>query len=289
MTNSLSVLTKLPDAFDFYKNYWNKKPFVVKNAIRSNILSNLISPEELAGLSLEEDVRSRIVTKGQKENEWTCEHGPFDEDIYNQLGEENWSLLVQRVEQYHDGTKAILSEFGFSPCWLIDDIMVSFSVAGGGVGPHLDSYHVFLVQGKGERIWKVGNAPEHNEKYITNLDLKILEDDFIHTEITVGEGDVIYIPPYYPHEGKTIEDALTYSIGFLGPSTSELLIEFGHYLEEQEILNNRYTGGKLNETSSGDNMAEQEVDNFRDTLVDVIQSPQFETWLKSYFVRSYDD
>jgi 50S ribosomal protein L16 3-hydroxylase len=286
MSNTIECLKSFPDEVSFYQNYWNKRPFVVKKGISDKTFENLISANELAGLSLEEDIRSRIVCSGNTFNDWTCQHGPFEEDLYASLPEGNWCLLVQDVEKNHPPTSTILDSFEFSPCWLIDDVMVSYSTPGGGVGPHFDSYNVFLVQGKGKRSWKIGHDVKKEGKYIDGLDLKILSEEFSGDDFEVEQGDVIYIPPYFPHSGETIQESLTYSVGFLGPSLSELLIEFGHYIEEQESLNIRYDGNALDVASAGSQMAKMEVDNFKNTLSDIIHSDDFETWLKNYFISS---
>lgn len=279
MNKSIVYLSSLPSEIDFYETYWNKKPFLIKAGIDELILSELIGADELAGLSLEEDVRSRIVKSG----DWSCEHGPFDEGAFASLGEKNWSLLVQDVEKFHPPTADILKYFEFSPCWLIDDVMVSYSVPGGGVGPHLDSYHVFLVQGMGKRRWKIGTAPIEDEKFVAGLDIKILKEDFDGDEVEVTAGDILYIPPKFPHSGETIDESLTYSIGFLGPSIAELLVEYGQYIEEQDNINVRYDGNKLDKVSSGENMSTGEVANFRASLSDALNSDHFEKWLRGYF------
>lgn len=283
MSKTAESLLSFPDEVEFYQNYWNKKPFVVRKGVSEIIINGLISADELAGLSLEEDIRSRIVRSGKTPQDWICEHGPFEEAIFSSLPERNWSLLVQDVEKNHPSTADILDPFGFSPCWLIDDVMVSYSTPGGGVGPHLDSYHVFLIQGMGKRSWKIGREKIRKEKYIEGIDLKILSEEFIGDEFEVETGDVIYIPPLFPHSGETIDESMTYSVGFLGPSMAELLIEFGHYIEEQESLNSRYDGGQLDANSSGEDMDESEVNNFRTSLTDLIRSDQFEEWLRRYF------
>lgn len=283
MSKAIQSLSSFPDEVEFYQNYWNKRPFVVRKAIADNTFKKLISADELAGLSLEEDIRSRIVRSEENLIDWTCKHGPFDEETYLNLPERNWSLLVQDVEKNHPSTSTILDSFGFSPCWLIDDVMVSYSTPGGGVGPHLDSYHVFLVQGKGKRRWKVGREVIREEKYIDGLDLKILSEEFSGDYFDVEQGDIIYIPPFFAHSGETIEESLTYSIGFLGPTMSELLIEFGYYIEEREKYNSRYDGEQLDAMSSGADMSDGEVDNFRITLNGAINSNVFEEWLRGYF------
>ena len=279
----MKILDKIPEAEDFYANYWGKQPFVIKNAIDKEYINNILDQDELAGLSLEEDIRSRIVKSNKEEQNWTCQHGPFEEDIFQTLGEENWSLLVQNVDQYIPETANLLQNFNFTPRWLLDDIMVSYSCKGGSVGPHLDSYHVFLVQGKGSRKWKLGNAPILDENLIEGLDLKILENGFEGTEIEVSCGDVIYIPPNFGHEGITTEESLTFSLGFLGPSTSELLIQYGVYLGEQEKLNTRYSGKNINKSSSGFIIDKSEITNIKDNVINSINSDNFNQWIVKYF------
>ena len=159
-------------------------------------------------------------------------------------------LLVQNVDQFHPET-ANLRLFGFAPRWLMDDIMVSFSNAGGGIGGHVDSYHVFLVQGQGVRRWTVGREPAADEVYINGLDLKILKDPVDGDTVEVGPGDVLYVPPRFSHEGTTLEDALTFSIGFLGPQLSDLLEDFGLHLSDTGIQDDRYTGAGLDADSAG--------------------------------------
>ena len=279
MTSTLITLSAFPELNEFYKEYWNKKPFVVRAGVPSSILNDLITGDELAGLSLEDDIRSRIVqTAG-----WACEYGPFKENKFSKLGEKNWSLLVQDVEKNHPKTKKIIKFFKFSPCWLMDDVMVSYSTPGGGVGPHLDSYHVFLVQGTGKRRWKIGSQMLSNEKYINDIDLKVLVEDFSGNDIEMNFGDVLYVPPYFAHSGVTIEESLTYSIGFLGPSIAELLTDFGQFIEEKNVLNKRYDGKNLDYSSAGENMSMNEVENFRGSLKDILNDQLFELWLRNYF------
>jgi 50S ribosomal protein L16 3-hydroxylase len=230
------ILDALPTPETFFREFWNKKPFVVRAMIPNEVTDVLIDEDHLAGLSMEEEVKSRLVRKGKQKSDWTCDQGPFEAAVFNELGEEDWSLLVQNIDQYHPQTAELLKHFNFCPRWLLDDIMVSFSPTGGTVGAHTDSYHVFLVQGKGKRRWKVANEAIQNEAYVENTSLKILKTAFDGEEITVTEGDVIYIPARFAHEGTSLEPSLTYSVGFLGPTLSEMLIEFGHYIWDKISL-----------------------------------------------------
>ena len=129
--NDTMILNEFPSTDDFYKTYWGKKPFIVRGAIDQDLFDDLIDGDSLAGLSLEEDIKSRLVITEPENNKWICHHGPFPEDKFSTLGDSNWNLLVQNVEQYHPETAQLLSAFNFSPRWLMDDIMVSYSATGG--------------------------------------------------------------------------------------------------------------------------------------------------------------
>ena len=286
------ILDALPTTEEFFREFWNKKPFVVRGMISNEIMGALIDEDYLAGLSLEEEVESRLVKKGKKQNDWTCDHGPFHEKDFAGLGEEDWSLLVQNIDKHHDATADLLKCFNFSPRWLLDDIMVSFSPKGGTVGAHTDSYHVFLVQGKGERCWKVANEPIKNEDYINDISLKILEASFEGEDITVTEGDVIYIPPKFAHQGISLKPSLTYSVGFLGPSLSDMLIQFGQYIEENHPEIPRYLGQNLTESAVPFHITPNHCDDLKFFMTDVFTQDYFNKWLTHYFcspMQTYEE
>ena len=286
------ILDALPTTEEFFREFWNKKPFVVRGMISNEIMGALIDEDYLAGLSLEEEVESRLVKKGKKQNDWTCDHGPFHEKDFAGLGEEDWSLLVQNIDKHHDATADLLKCFNFSPRWLLDDIMVSFSPKGGTVGAHTDSYHVFLVQGKGERCWKVANEPIKNEDYINDISLKILEASFEGEDITVTEGDVIYIPPKFAHQGISLKPSLTYSVGFLGPSLSDMLIQFGQYIEENHLEIPRYLGQNLTESAVPFHITPNHCDDLKFFMTDVFTQDYFNKWLTHYFcspMQTYEE
>jgi len=286
------LLDALPTTEEFFREFWNKKPFVVRGMISKEIMGALIDEDHLAGLSLEEEVESRLVKKGKKQNDWTCDHGPFQEKDFAGLGEEDWSLLVQNIDKHHDATADLLKCFNFSPRWLLDDIMVSFSPKGGTVGAHTDSYHVFLVQGKGERCWKVANEPIKNEDYINDISLKILEASFEGEDITVTEGDVIYVPPKFAHQGISLKSSLTYSVGFLGPSLSDMLIQFGQYIEENHLKIPRYLGQNLTESAVPFEITPNHSDDLKLFMTDVFTQDYFNKWLTHYFcspMQTYEE
>ena len=82
MSTSLAALDALPSIVDFYAHYWNKRPFLVRDAIDQTVMDGLITPDELAGLSMEETAHARMVTR----KDWACQFGPFTEEDFNTAG-----------------------------------------------------------------------------------------------------------------------------------------------------------------------------------------------------------
>ncbi|MFD2204734.1 cupin domain-containing protein [Kiloniella antarctica] len=286
MSKKLAILDTMPSPGDFYRVYWNNQPFVVRGVISEEEMSGLITADELAGLSMEETPRSRMVKTAGELQDWKCRFGPFTEDDYETAGDRDWSLLIQNVEQFHPDTSALLRHFNFAPRWLLDDIMVSFSAKGGSVGPHIDSYHVFLTQGEGKRRWKIGREAIEEEVYIKGIDLKVLDQDFEGDEIELTCGDVLYVPPKFAHEGVTLESAMTFSVGFLGPKTSDLFSAYSQYLSEFEDLDQRYVGAGLDIDSSGFTMSESAVGDIRNIFDIQLRSDNFTQWLVEFFTES---
>ncbi|HKK15448.1 MAG TPA: cupin domain-containing protein, partial [Gammaproteobacteria bacterium] len=139
---------------EFLKNYWQKQPCLIRQAIPAYTCP--VDPDELAGLACEPDSQARLVIENRhKSNDWQVEYGPFSEETFRQLPSTNWSLLVRHVDRFVPSIQALLSGFDFIPNWRIDDVMISYATDGGSVGPHLDSYDVFLLQGTGRRHWQI--------------------------------------------------------------------------------------------------------------------------------------
>ena len=223
----------------FLNEYWQKKPLFIRGAI-TNEEGYFVVPidaDELAGLAMEEDIQSRIV--GQKNQQtWFVEHGPFDD--FSQFGEEYWTLLVQATNHWSTSTQAMLTPFRFIPNWRIDDVMVSFSTPNGGVGPHLDQYDVFIIQGQGKRRWQVGLPDESLETVIPHCDLKQVSPFTPIIDVITQTGDLLYIPPNHPHNGVSLENSVNYSIGFQAPSNKELWSGFADTIIDKNLGEHRF-------------------------------------------------
>jgi 50S ribosomal protein L16 3-hydroxylase len=226
---------------------------LIKNAIPN--FEGLLSPEELAGLACEDDVQSRIVEyiKGK----WHAHQGPFDDDDFatlpdNPSKEHNWTLLVQSVNHYLPEASALLQQFDFIPHARLDDLMVSYAPDGGGVGPHFDSYDVFLLQGQGKRLWRI--SAQSDLTLVEGAPLRILKNFDTVQEWLLEAGDMLYLPPHLAHWGIAVsdngKDCMTYSIGFRAPKNQELATEFLGFLQdkfnqEQIVLDGIYQDADL--------------------------------------------
>ena len=216
-------------AREFLRDYWQKKPLLIRQAIPD--FQSPISPDELAGLSLEEEVESRLVIE-HGGSPWELRRGPFAEDTYQQLPERDWTLLVQAVDQLVPEVAELLGQFRFLPNWRIDDVMISYAAPGGGVGPHFDNYDVFLLQAHGQRRWRIGQMCDSDSALLEHGDLRILADFQGTDEWVLEPGDMLYLPPRLAHFGTAEDACMTYSVGFRAPSAAEVLTHFTDFLAQ---------------------------------------------------------
>ena len=210
----------------FMREHWQKKPLLVRGAFPE--LADPLTPEELAGLSCEDGVESRIVRERGGTAPWEVTWGPHPEERFASLPDRGWTLLVQELNRHVPEAALMLEDFTFVPNVRVDDVMVSYAAPGGSVGPHLDSYDVFLVQGMGERRWRWGNSrvKPRDAQFREGLDLRILKR-FRHDEDDVlRSGDLLYLPPGFAHHGVAVTPCLTYSIGFRAPAFGEMRRSF---------------------------------------------------------------
>lgn len=222
------------DAGRFLAEYWQKKPLLIRGALPG--FQGLLSPEELAGLACEDGVESRLVL--QQKTAWRLEQGPFDEDSFLHLPPAGWTLLVQNVNHYLPEAAALLQLFDFIPHARLDDLMVSYAPDGGGVGPHFDSYDVFLLQGQGKRLWRI--SEQQDLALVEDAPLRILKHFETEQEWLLEPGDMLYLPPHVAHWGTAVGNAMTYSIGFRAPAAQELATQFLGYLQERIRLQGMY-------------------------------------------------
>ncbi|MDW3711493.1 MULTISPECIES: cupin domain-containing protein [Pseudomonas] len=252
-------------AREFLRDYWQKKPLLIRQAIPD--YESPISPDELAGLSLEEEVESRLVIE-HGEHPWELRRGPFSEDTYQDLPEKDWTLLVQSVDQFVPEVAELLEHFRFLPSWRIDDIMVSFAAPGGGVGPHYDNYDVFLLQAHGQRRWKIGQMCDAESPLLPHADLRILADFQGTDEWVLEPGDMLYLPPRLAHFGIAEDDCMTYSVGFRAPSAAEVLTHFTDFLAQFIPDEERYSDADITPVSDPYQIQQDSLDRLKALLAE---------------------
>ncbi|WP_064606685.1 ribosomal protein uL16 3-hydroxylase [Photobacterium sp. J15] len=218
---------------EFLAEYWQKKPTVIRGGF--NDFVDPISPDELAGLAMEEEVDSRYIAKHG--DEWDVHHGPL---TFDKVPENNWSFVVQAANHWHEGAARLVTPFRQLPNWLFDDLMISYSTPGGGVGPHIDQYDVFIIQGSGKRHWRVGPKSDDYEEKCRHPALRQIEDFEPIIDETLEPGDILYIPPGFPHDGYAIETSMSFSVGFRSPKKQELLSSFADFVIANEIGDSHY-------------------------------------------------
>lgn len=252
-------------AREFLRDYWQKKPLLIRQAIPD--FESPISPDELAGLALEEEVESRLVIE-HGERPWELRRGPFAEDAFGQLPERDWTLLVQAVDQFVPEVAELLKQFNFLPSWRIDDVMISFAAPGGGVGPHYDNYDVFLLQAHGQRRWRIGQMCDADSALLEHSDLRILADFEQTDEWVLEPGDMLYLPPRLAHFGTAEDDCMTYSVGFRAPSAAEVLTHFTDFLAQFLPDEERYSDAGTTPTADPHQIQRDALDRLKALLAE---------------------
>ena len=234
----LSLLGGLTPAI-FLRDYWQKKPLLIRQAIPG--FASLMTATDLFGLAAREDVESRMVSRSAKR--WDMQRGPFAAMPAGSATLRDWTLLVQGVNLHDAGADALLRQFRFIPDSRVDDLMISYATDGGGVGPHVDSYDVFLLQAHGQRRWRI--SAQSDLTLVDGLPLKVLRNFVAEDEYVLEPGDMLYLPPQYAHEGVAIGECMTYSIGFRAPAFQELGESFLQFMADSIDLPGRYADPDL--------------------------------------------
>lgn len=203
----------------FMKRHWQKKPLLVRNAIPGFV--PCVGRADLVALAGEEGVESRLIVDSPKG--WKMKHGPFSKRNLPPFSQKKWTFLVQGVDLHHDGVHALMQQFRFVPDARLDDVMISYATDGGGVGPHFDSYDVFLLQAHGQRRWRIGRNKDLSLQQ--GVPLKILQNFEAEEEFVLNPGDMLYLPPKYAHDGVAVGECMTWSVGFRAPQEGELARE----------------------------------------------------------------
>ncbi|AOW13840.1 cupin [Hydrogenophaga crassostreae] len=201
----------------FMRRHWQKKPLLIRGAFPG--FQPFVNRQALFSLAADESVESRVIV--HKPKGWTLKHGPVPRTSLPPLKQKRWTLLVQGVDLHLDAAHELLKRFRFVPDARLDDLMISWASDGGGVGPHFDSYDVFLLQASGQRRWRIGRQKDLSLE--PGVPLKILSNFEPEEEHLLNPGDMLYLPPRWAHDGVAVgDDCMTYSVGFRVPQRGGL-------------------------------------------------------------------
>ncbi|MDR3212683.1 MAG: cupin domain-containing protein [Azoarcus sp.] len=242
MTNAMiaTLLGGITPA-QFLAEYWQKKPLLVRQALPG--FTGLATREEIFDLACDPDVESRYVRYlPEAPSESHVEHGPQKRSRLRGK-REPWTVLVQGLNLWVPAADALLHRFDFIPQARLDDLMVSYAVDGGGVGPHFDNYDVFLLQGIGKRRWQIADQKDHS--LVEGAPLRLLRDFRPVHDWVLEPGDLLYLPPHWAHNGIAIGECTTYSVGFKSPTAQELAYGFLDWLGEHLCLQGMYADPNL--------------------------------------------
>jgi len=224
----------------FMRDVWQRRPLLIRNAIPGFVPP--VGRDALFALAQDDAAESRLVARSK--DRWTLEHGPFER--LPPVRRAQWTLLVQGVDLLDDEASALLGRFRFVPDARLDDLMVSYATEGGGVGPHVDSYDVFLLQASGRRRWRISR--QRDLATVPGVPLKLLADFRAEVEWVLEPGDLLYLPPGVAHDGVALGECLTYSIGFRAPTWQELLEPSLTDFAEHTLAPGRYSDAGLKAT-----------------------------------------
>lgn len=265
----------------FLKEYWHKKPILIRNGIKTADLSALPNKQQLQQLSCQQDIQSRIVFK-QSESEYDVEYGPFIENDFDELDQDCWNLLVSDIDKWLPKSRELLNYFNFIRNWIFDDIMLSCGSTNGTVGPHTDHYDVFLVQVYGQREWSYTQNKIYNPDLIPEQALKLMSDFKADQSFILNPGDILYLPPEVAHYGiAKSDDCVTCSVGMRTPSHSELLTSFVDHIAQNLSDNNRFNEPEFDEQPSIGEVTQSDLTNITKILTQNLNSEN--TSLSNWF------
>ncbi len=238
---------------EFLRDYWQKKPLLIRGAMKD--VGPEIDRDWLFRLATRDDVESRLIEF--RDPQWHLENGPFRPSRFKRLPESDWTVLVQTVNHHVPHIDRILWQFDFIPFARLDDLMISYAPPGGTVGPHFDSYDVFLLQVGGKKRWQISS--QEDTRLVEGSPLKILQTFEAEQTFDLEPGDMLYLPPRYAHYGVAQEPGMTYSIGFRAPTAQEMASQFLVYLQDRVCVDGMYADPDLSYST--------EPARIRDTMV----------------------
>jgi 50S ribosomal protein L16 3-hydroxylase len=231
---------------DFLRDYWQKKPLLIRNTCSAFAgFAAPLTKAEVIELAGREEAESRLITL--RGNTWNLQHGPFNAKDFRAAKDAKWTVLIQDTQHVSFEAHDLLAKFNFIPTARVDDLMVSLANDGGSVGPHFDSYDVFLLQGEGKRRWQISTQKDLSVK--AGVPLKILAKFKPEQEWILETGDMLYLPPHVAHYGVAVGECMTWSIGFRAPDKQELSAAFLDFLRDELAVSGAYVDRDLSPSS----------------------------------------
>lgn len=274
------ILTQLGELSieEFLRDYWQQKPLLIRQAFPN--FQSPLSSNELAGLACDTDTARLVLEKGGS-SLWEVRHGPLRKKDFNKLPATHWTLLVNDIEKLLPEFAEIIEPFRFIPDWRIDDLMISYAVDGGSVGPHVDAYDVFLLQAQGKRHWQISHQACAEDNFIPDIDLRIMREFVAEAEWTLEPGDILYLPPDVPHYGVAVGECMTYSIGFRAPSRADLLEDLLGQILEQPAMQERFRDPKRRLQVDPTNLAEDDLERLTEFILEALPDREaIRRWLQ---------
>jgi 50S ribosomal protein L16 3-hydroxylase len=219
---------------EFLRDYWQKKPLLIRSAFPS--FAAPLTVDEIFELAGRDEAESRLIVNS--DSKWELHDGPISKKLLNAARKSLWTVLVQDTQHFSYEAHQLLAQFSFIPNARVDDLMVSYAIKGGGVGPHFDSYDVFLLQGEGERRWQI--SAQRDLSLVPEHPLKIMANFKAEQEWILKTGDMLYLPPGYAHHGVAETNCVTWSIGFRAPSAMEMSHAFLDFLRDEVSAAGQY-------------------------------------------------
>ncbi len=264
----------------FLRVHWQRQPLLVRAALADYVAP--LSVEELAGLTLEPEVESRLISNGDATGPWPVRFGPFSEQDFARLPNRDWTLLVQAVDLWCPEVANLYAHFDFLPRWRTDDIMASYAVPGGSVGPHFDQYDVFLIQISGHRRWQIGAKCDDQTPLLQGTELQIIDNFEATDEWLLGPGDMLYLPPGVAHWGVAEDACMTFSLGFRAPLLSDMLSDLAVELSAQG-LDQHYRDPVLTAAMSTDEIDPSFIAHAKRQLLTLLDNdPLIADWLARF-------
>jgi len=257
---------------DFLEQYWQKKPLLIRQAIPD--FESPISPDELAGLACEEEIESRLIEEHGANGKWQVTRGPLSDKDFARLPETHWTMLVQDVDKHVPELQYLLDPLRFIPDWRRDDLMISYAPEFGSVGPHTDSYDVFLLQAMGTRQWQIMELAIHEAVLVEGIELQILQEFKADQSWELHPGDMLYLPPHIAHHGVALNECMTFSFGFRAPKKIELLDAVVDSLLENSQAKDLYADPDLRIGKNAAEIDQQSVDRVKQLLHQAIDEAE---------------